>query len=155
MSISNRREPIVFLSVVVSVLFLQTGALSQGLWGAPKQQSHANSGTMVKLKEAVTLDNLPDFTGKKKFLSGTMNDAPSGKTWMQNYCCRDSAQEVYNWYKQVLQMQQWKIRASNEQQIMAEQKSGAVCTISISPVVGVRDVAANFSVAYYVPNRTR
>lgn len=124
-------------------------------WGRGKNDNNPNNGNMVQLKEAVQLDNLPDFTGHKKFRWGTVREWELGQAWSEYFDVKEQPKDVLSWYQQVFQMQQWKIMATNDQQIMAKHKDGNTCQISAQPVHGNPQMLCSLSIAYFVPKKSK
>jgi hypothetical protein len=122
------------------------------MWGR-NPNDNPNNGNMVQLKEPVSLDNLPDFTGHKKFVQGTVRDWELGQAWSECFMCKETPKDVLDWYNQVLVMQQWKIQATNSGQIMAKHKDGNTCQISAQEVRNNKEARCSFSIAYFVPRK--
>lgn len=154
-----------FCTLVLAFSLLQPAAISQNkqakpaaggfgnLWGKPKE--NPNNGSMVALKEAVQFENLPDFTGHKKFMNGSVREFELGQAWTENFMIKETSTDVLNWYQQVLQMQNWKIVATNEQQLMAKHKDGNTCQIGVQAVRNNQLGKCALTIAYFVPKRTR
>jgi hypothetical protein len=124
-------------------------------WGAPKEKPHAQvtDGTITKIKEPIQIANVPTFTGHTTFVWGTIRQTTLGEGWMEFFKCKERQKDVYDWYKQVLPMQQWKIIASNDQQMMAKYKDGSTVTVNTQQLHGDKAGNSILELSYFVPKK--
>jgi hypothetical protein len=123
--------------------------------GAPPRKpakATENDGKMSAMKEPIQFANVPEFTGHIKFLFGTVRQFPLGESWMEYFIVKERAQDVYDWYNQVLPMQQWKITSKNFMQLCAQNKDGNQVTVSAQ---SIRDKDGNcrLCLSYFVPKK--
>jgi soluble lytic murein transglycosylase-like protein len=97
-------------------------------WGA--QQTHAQPAlATVNLNDKVELDYLPDFTGKQIFVSGTVHERNDGPTYIQHFKAEATADQVLDWYRQVLGSNKWRIENDNKQAIVAKREGNMVAIL--------------------------
>lgn len=103
---------------------------------AQSLRGNAPSGKQVKdadetiLKEPIDLPDLPKFTGKYHFESGKIRQTAVGQGSLMEFTVQDETEKVFDWYKTVLQMNQWKI-TNNSPEILTATKDKSHCTIGV------------------------
>jgi hypothetical protein len=106
------------------------------------------------LKEKVSLPDVPEYTGKAKFLNGLIYDhvGKLGPCYVMNFNTKETSNQVIDWYRSVFQMYGWKIDYQDKDSINAtNKKSGNMCILQVSgPVAGydVKGDNGSYSIRY-------
>ncbi|HEY9773253.1 MAG TPA: hypothetical protein V6C81_05540 [Planktothrix sp.] len=103
------------------------GAANQ--WG--RAPAKGNDVDVTSLREPVQLQDLPAFTGHATFVNGHVHESDNGPSWLMTFKVKESPQQVMEWYRNVLRMQQWNIKQSTSDTICATKKNSQ-CTIAVN-----------------------
>ena len=117
-----------------------------------EKKAEPNNGKITKLKAPVPLPNLPDFTGHKTFMHGSVHNTDFGQEWTQDFSVKEPAKDVLNWYNDVLRGQQWKVTAHNEIQVSAETKDGDRVVISANPDYSL-NARCDLVISYFISKK--
>jgi hypothetical protein len=127
---------------------------------AQASKGNAPSGKQVKdaddetqLREPIDLPDLPRFTGHAHFDNGKVRQTVSGQGSLQEFTVQESTNTVFDWYKSVLQMNQWKI-TNNAPDILTATKNKNHCTIGVYRSYDKR-WATRLIINYFVGNSSR
>jgi hypothetical protein len=107
-------------------------AKKQKLWGTANRY-HPAKDSLHQLKEALDLPQLPAYSGKSKFINGSVQ--PTEKGWIaykMSYLTKENPDQVRDWYHNTFSMYQWKILHAKEQTITANHRDGHICTIVVN-----------------------
>ncbi len=99
------------------------------------------------------MDNLPDFTGHKKFIYGNVREFARGQAWTQNFWIREPRSEVFDWYVSALNGGGWQIKANNGNQVMATNSAGNQCIITVTDHK-FQSYKCSLTIAYVIPKKT-
>jgi hypothetical protein len=84
-----------------------------------------------QLKTKVDLPNLPEFTGRAKFLGGIVHPSDRGESYVMRFSAKEDAKLVIDWYKNTLNMYKWKIDYTDAQTVTAKMPT-ATCAIIVN-----------------------
>jgi len=91
-----------------------------------KYQSRSNPLLeATNLREAVQLPDVPEFTGKLRFILGSVHQAKTGPNYLMKFHTKEDAKTVIDWYRNTLQMYKWKIMSSDHMTVQASNKDGS------------------------------
>ncbi|MBA4077833.1 MAG: hypothetical protein C0508_22585, partial [Cyanobacteria bacterium PR.023] len=126
-----------------ALLLLSIGSAVQAQ--APQQgqqQTHELlNAAPDRLKEKVSLPNLPEYTGKSKYLHGLVY-TPNGKekqgpTYVMCFNAKESIPQVRDWWLNSLRQYRWNITYTSRDVVQGTDKDGSTCIVQISnPVQG-------------------
>lgn len=123
----------------------------QGPELTPKRQIYGMVQGLQSLKGPVPLPDLPMFTGETRFITGQYVSTPTGTAvYRMMFFAQEEPEVVINFYKNTLNMRQWKIVKSSPNSLSAEHKNGHTCTITINeadPAEGKSMLAINYQQA--------
>lgn len=103
---------------------------SQGFPSKDKQNA-PQQHTIERLKSKVELPDLPDYTGKSKFLDGSVEPAAKGgPRYQMSFDAQEPRSQVLDWYGNVFRMYNWKMTQRTDSSIMARHKDGHKCTVT-------------------------
>ena len=85
------------------------------------------------LSQKFTINGLPEYSGKQKFLAGRKYVSESGPQYMQEFLVMEPASQVIDWYKDALGSYKWKITSSANNFIQAKRSDGSSVMIVASP----------------------
>ena len=130
--------PIVCLSAALLILSTQSPSVlcqspqgSNTQWGLNKGQN--SGGSSERLKEAPELPQLPVYSGKSKFVQGTVQKNEEGWLVYRIDCLtKEPPKEVLGWYRNAFNMYQWSTFHAGGTTITAGQKNGNMCSIIVS-----------------------
>jgi hypothetical protein len=114
-------------------------------WGAPK----IKDGDDLVLREPMDLQDLPKFTGHADFLRGKVRTTEAGTACHMAWNCKESREQVMDWYNSVLSMNQWKVFSKNSEIVMAR-KGPNQCTIGVFPNFKDKKYPCNLSINYFL-----
>jgi hypothetical protein len=106
------------------------------------------------LKEKVSLPNLPEYTGKAKFLRGLIynhiKNEKQGPAYVMNFNAKETQAQVHEWWLNSLRQYRWNITYTSPDVVQGTDKDGATCIIQIGfPTPGVaKDDKSSFVVRY-------
>lgn len=88
------------------------------------------------LKEKVDLPDLPEYTGKSKFLHGlsyqTFTNAKEGPAYVMYFSARESELQVRDWWLSSMRTYHWNINYTSKDVVQGTSKSGNTCIVQIS-----------------------
>jgi hypothetical protein len=120
-----------FLLVACAALAPSAGAV------VPSRKHDPQSGSVWEnhtMKDPIDLANIPRYSGKAKFMCGTMlPHARSGVTYTQRFVAEEDQISVLNWYRQVLTSPGWSLDpvGSRGTTLAAIDKDGNICQFTI------------------------
>ena len=91
------------------------------------------------LREAVALPDVPPYTGKLRFLFGSVHQAKQGPNYVMKFKAKEDSKEVIEWYRSTLQTYKWKLTASNAQAVQATNKDGNTISVIASDMGAKKD----------------
>lgn len=105
------------------------------------------------LKDKVSLEGIPEYTGKSKFVNGLVYEkvGKQGANYVMTFNVKETKSQVKDWYQGVFQMYKWNITHNDADSLMAFDKNRNSCIIQISePVPGVnaRDDRSSYTIRY-------
>ena len=125
---------------------------------APRQGQQVNSDPIGaipdKLKEKVSLPNVPEYTGKAKYLHGLFYAASGkekqGPTYVMCFNAKESMPQVHDWWLASMRQYSWNITYTSSDVIRGTDKNGSFCIIQIGPpVAGVaKDDRSSFEIRF-------
>lgn len=121
---------------------------AQQPWSAP-----AHTATMpgTKLAAPVALPDIPEFTGQRKFQSGTVFDKDTGVSCSECWLVNEEHSRVKDWYKQALQNYGWTITHETPMLVCAQKNSNS-CTISVFGLAA-KTLSTQLSIGYYASKK--
>lgn len=66
-----------------------------------------------RMTAAERFDDIPEYTGKSKFVQGTKYDKERAIMYMEIFHVQESRTQVIDWYKNSLSARGWQVNASN------------------------------------------
>ncbi len=135
--------------ITASLSILSFGVLNCNVVAFAETSSKAANGELLpkpvvkgfqnmKLLEAedlstkVDLPNLPEFTGKAKFIGG-VSRKEHGQNYIQHFLAKEDAKLVIDWYLNTLNMYKWKIDYNDLQSITAKTPD-STCSIFVNDI---------------------
>ena len=92
------------------------------------------------LKEKVSLPDLPEYTGKCKFLHGLsytkFTDSKQGPAYVMFFSARESELQLRDWWLSSLRTYKWNVTYSSKDVVQGTSKDGNTCIIQIGGKVG-------------------
>lgn len=88
------------------------------------------------LQSAVSLPNLPNYTGQSKFLAGTIaQHARGGTYYIEKFSVREAAGAVMAWYDVALKMNKWNVDSGSQSSLSlsATDQLGDTCEVITAP----------------------
>jgi hypothetical protein len=119
------------------------------------------SGKAVKdtnetvLREPMELQDLPRFTGHEKFQGGHTRTTDDGQGCSMEFAVQEPPDRVFDWYKTVLQMNQWKVANTNSSEILVATKNKNRCTIGVYPTRDKQKWTTHLHINYFLGNSSR
>jgi hypothetical protein len=120
-----------------------------------QQQNHDPIGSIPdKLKEKVSLPNVPEYTGKAKYLHGLIYPAKGnekqGPTYVMCFNAKETMPQVHDWWLTSMRQYSWNISYTTSDVIRGTDKNGSFCIIQIGPpVAGVaKDDRSSFEIRF-------
>ena len=111
-----------------------------------------------QLRDKVDLPDLPTYTGKAKFVSGTVEQgAKGGPRYSMVFEAEEPQNQVVDWYDNVFRMYKWNDIQKSTSSVSANHKEGHYASVSTDAVVrtGVNNpkVHSSFTVHYQMAVR--
>lgn len=106
------------------------------------------------LKEKVSLPDLPEYTGKCKFLHGlsytSFTDSKQGPAYVMYFSARESEQQLRDWWLSSLRTYKWNVTYSSKDIVQGTSKDGNTCIVQISgkQANGPSEDQSSFSIRY-------
>ncbi len=116
--------------------------------------SSTSSGSPDKLKEKVTVPELPEYTGKSKYLHGLVYpsnpDNKKGPTYVMVFNTKETESQVHDWWLNSLRQYKWNITYTSADVVQGTNKDGSSCIVQIGgPVIGqAKDDRASYVIRY-------
>ncbi len=107
-----------------------------------------------KLKEKVSVPELPEYTGKSKYLHGLIypssTDNKKGPTYVMVFNTKESENQVRDWWLNSLRQYRWNITYSSADVVQGTNKDGSSCIVQIGgPVIGqAKDDKSSYVIRY-------
>lgn len=106
------------------------------------------------LKEKISLPNLPEYTGKAKFLNGLVynhiKNEKQGPAYVMCFNAKETIPQVKDWWLNSLRQYRWNITYTSPSVVQGNDKDGSTCIIQIGvPTAGVaKDDRSSFIIRY-------
>ncbi len=95
------------------------------------------------LKQKVSCPNLPEYTGKSKFINGLVyknwHDPKSkqGPAYVMCFNAKETPEQVHDWWLNSMRQYRWNITYSSSDVVRGVDKDGSNCSVQTSgPVLG-------------------
>ncbi len=89
------------------------------------------------LKDKVDLPDLPAYTGKARFVTGSVeNSSKGGPKYSFCFEADEKKDQILEWYENVFRMYKWPKVTKTESSIEAKHKDGHYATVMTSTLVG-------------------
>jgi hypothetical protein len=113
---------------------------------------------LEKLRDKVDLPDLPPFTGKAKFVSGTVEQgAKGGPRYSMVFEAEEPQNQVVDWYDNVFRMYKWGSIQKSTSSVSATHKEGHFASISTDDKVNAGannpKIHSSFTVHYQMAVR--
>ena len=141
-----------------ALLLLSVGQAAIAQQGQQRQTTpnvtEAVASAPDTLKEKVSLPNLPEYTGKAKFLHGLIyshiKNEKQGPAYVMYFNAKETQAQVHEWWLNSLRQYRWNITYTSKDVVQGTDKDGASCIIQVGfPTPGVaKDDRASFVVRY-------
>jgi hypothetical protein len=95
-----------------------------------------NVATTEVLKQKISINGLPDYSGKQTFLTGRMHNTPVGPQYQENFIAVEPPTQIVDWYKSALTGYKWEIIDNDGSMMHAKKSDGSSLTVTISPYKG-------------------
>jgi len=124
----------------------------------PYQLNPQDSHKLDRLRDKVDLPDLPPFTGKAKFVSGTVEQgAKGGPRYSMVFEAEEPQNQIVDWYDNVFRMYKWNGIQKSTSSVSATHKEGHFASVSTDAVVnpGVNNprIHSSFTVHYQMSVR--
>lgn len=124
----------------------------------PYQISPAENHKLDQLKDKVDLPDMPAYTGKAKFVTGTVEQsAKGGPRYSMVFEAEEPQSQVIDWYDNVFRMYKWTGIQKSTSSVSASHKEGHFASIQTDEVVrtGVNNpkIHSSFKVHYQMAVR--
>lgn len=141
-----------------ALLFLSLNSAAKAQ--APQQgQQNPNATELVAaapetLKEKVPLPNVPEYTGKAKYLHGLVynhiNNTKQGPAYVLCFNAKETIPQVRDWWLNSMRQYRWNITYTSKDVVQGNDKDGSNCIIQIGPPVsGVsKDDKSSFEIRF-------
>jgi hypothetical protein len=118
----------------------------------------ADSHRLEQLRDKVDLPDLPPFTGKAKFVSGTVEQgAKGGPRYSMVFEAEEPQNQVVDWYDNVFRMYKWNGIQKSTSSVSATHKEGHFASVSTDSVVNAGahnpKIHSSFTVHYQMAVR--
>jgi hypothetical protein len=129
-------------------------AQQQGQQQGQQQASELVAAAPDRLKDKVSLPNVPEYTGKAKYLHGLVyshiNNQKQGPAYVMCFNAKESIPQVRDWWLASLRQYRWNITYTSKDVVQGSDKDGSTCIIQIGPpVAGVaKDDKASFEIRF-------
>lgn len=102
----------------------------------PYQLAPEDNHKLDQLRDKVDLPDLPPFTGKAKFVTGTVEQgAKGGPRYQMVFEAEEPQSQVIEWYDNVFRMYKWSNIQKSTSSVTATHKDGHYAAISTDSVV--------------------
>jgi hypothetical protein len=140
-------------------LLLSFGSIGTSAQAQAPQQGQQQANELVaaapdRLKDKVSLPNVPEYTGKAKYLHGLVyshiNNQKQGPAYVMCFNAKESIPQVRDWWLASLRQYRWNITYTSKDVVQGSDKDGSTCIIQIGPpVAGVsKDDKASFEIRF-------
>lgn len=123
----------------------------------PYQLSPEDNHKLDQLKDKVDLPDLPAFTGKARFVTGTVEQgSKGGPRYSMVFEAEEPQNQVIDWYDNVFRMYKWNNIQKSASSVSATHKEGHFASVSTDSVVrtgGNARVHSSFTVHYQMAVR--
>jgi hypothetical protein len=123
----------------------------------PYQIGQEETHKLDQLKDKVDLPDLPSFTGKAKFVTGTVEQsAKGGPRYSMTFEAEEPQNQVIDWYDNVFRMYKWANIQKATTSVSAVHKEGHFASVSTDAVVktgGNARIHSSFTVHYQMAVR--
>lgn len=159
---SNRKW--IFLAASIVVLSSMAGPQLSNAQNTPPayrqkpyQLNPAENHKLENLKDKVDLPDLPAYTGKSKFISGSVEQgSKGGPRYQMVFETEEPQNQVIDWYENVFRMYKWTDIQKSHSSISATHKDGHFASIAtdalINPGVPSRS-RSSFTIQYQMSVR--
>lgn len=121
-----------------------------------QQPSELLTSPPEPLKQKVSCPNLPEYTGKSKFINGLVyrnwHDAKSkqGPAYVMCFNAKETPEQVHDWWLNSMRQYRWNITYSSSDVVRGVDKDGSNCSVQTSgPVLGYdKDDRSSFVVRF-------
>jgi hypothetical protein len=100
----------------------------------PKQPKAQNVSTVEKLKDKVSINGLPEYSGKQKFITGRMHNTPIGAQYHEEFIAMEPATQILDWYKGALTGYKWEIVTTEPNRVLAKKQDGSSITVGVNQI---------------------
>ena len=146
MSVESSKPRRAWSLLIASVLLLSGIAAGQQISSAqntpssyrqkPYQLAPEENHKLDRLRDKVDLPDLPAFTGKAKFVTGTIEQSSKGgPRYQMTFEAEEPQAQVIDWYDNVFRMYKWKDIKRSSSAVSATHKEGHFASISTDSVV--------------------
>ncbi len=138
-------------------LVIAGGSLAAFAQAPSQNQAPVNApitGNPDKLKEKVSVPELPEYTGKSKYLHGLIyassTDQKKGPTYVMVFNTKETENQVRDWWLNSLRQYRWNITYTSSDVVQGTNKDGSSCIVQIGgPVIGqAKDDRSSYVVRY-------
>lgn len=132
-----RLQKINVLSLLLLVALCSSNAKAQNSQqntvrpGKPRQQ---NVNQTEKLSQKVSINGLPDYSGKQTFVWGRSHDTPIGPQYQEQFIAMEPPTQILDWYKGALSSYKWQILDSDPSHVHAKKQDGTSIVITVGDI---------------------
>lgn len=102
----------------------------------PYQLNPEENHKLEQLRDKVDLPDLPSYTGKSKFVSGSVEQsAKGGPRYSMVFEAEEPQSQVIEWYDNVFRMYKWKDIQKSTSSVSAAHKEGHYASVSTDSIV--------------------
>ena len=154
--------------LIASIFLLSTYAVGPQISSAqntpssyrtkPYQLNPEENHKLEPLRDKVDLPDLPAYTGKARFVTGTVEQAAKGgPRYAMVFEAEEPQSQVIDWYDNVFRMYKWKSIQKNTSSVSASHKEGHFASVStdavVKPGVSNKKINSSFTVHYQMAVR--
>ena len=100
----------------------------------PKKKPRAANVLQTEiLKQKISIDGLPEYSGKQVFVAGNSHQTDIGGQYTEEFAAMEQPDQIIDWYKNALTSYKWEIISSDKNVVVAKKAGGASISVSATP----------------------
>ncbi len=121
----------ILFGIVCSTLTCGNSANAQSFLGGKAAKRPAMESDA--LKDKTPIKDLPEYTGKQKFISGKTMKTSLGPQYQHQFIAMEEPAQVVSWYKSALSSYKWEVTTSEDNAVSGKKPDGAYVSIIVNP----------------------
>ena len=106
---------------------------SDAQWKPKLPIKKENVDNTDKLNDKFSINGLPEYSGKSKFLTGRKYVSQAGPQYQQEFLAMEKSDQILEWYKNALSSYKWEITYSDSNHVTAKKPNGSSVSIYANP----------------------